>query len=212
MAADVLDELGLSLLLGVFWRVDLTRDFIPLLAASDASTSFGFGVCVAPFPREHLCAIARWSEKQGAYVLLDGSDKESGRSRLGEPLQLDVCMADFKDVLCVRCRYPAHINVLESYAFLLWLKWLLRSRQNHSRRAVVLIDSAVVVGAAAKGRSSSCLRHSLRKVAALELAGNLQIYVVLVPSLHNPADAPSRGVKPGKRSRQTPDGLNSLQR
>ena len=60
---------------------------------------------------------------------------------------------------------------------------------------MVLIDSAVWLGAAAKGRSSTRLNKLLRKVAALELAGELQVHLILVPSAENPSDAPSRGVR-----------------
>jgi hypothetical protein len=98
-----------------------------------------------------------------------------------------------KDILCVRCKYPEHINVLDGEALLLWLRWLLRNRANHSSRAVVLIDSAVIVGAAAKGRSSSRLHRVLRKLAVLQLGSNLQLHVILIPPKHNPADLPSRG-------------------
>ena len=51
------------------------------------------------------------------------------------------------------------------------------------------------MGAAAKGRSSSQLNQLLRKAAALELAGELQVYLVLVPSAENAADRPSRGAR-----------------
>ena len=129
-------ELTIGLVLGVYWRVDLTRTFIPMVASSDASTSFGFGVAVAPFPAELLPSIARWSEKQGAYVVLEG--QPGCGARLGEPLQLDLRLADFRDVLSVRVRHAAHINLLESEAFILWLRWLLRTRRHHSRRVVDL--------------------------------------------------------------------------
>ena len=98
-----LDELALGVIFGVYWRVDLTRDFHPLASASDASTDFGFGVSVCTFLADLLHAVARWSEKQGAYVVLDGDPAEASRvDRMGDCSQLNLRHADFKDVLCVR--------------------------------------------------------------------------------------------------------------
>ncbi len=54
-------------------------------------------------------------------------------------------------------------------------------------------------GAASKRRSSICLLGPVRRVAALELGANMQIYLVLVPSKFNPADNPSRGCRRTKR-------------
>ena len=121
------------------------------------------------------------------------------------PLGLDLdqawslIFADFKDVMSIRFKHSIHINILESQAFVLWLKWLLRSRRNHSYRAVILIDSAVVVGAASKGQTSSGLMRSIRCFAALTLARNLQVYIILVPSSHNPSDVASRGIRQALR-------------
>ena len=85
---EVLAEIQLGRILGVDWKIDLTRPFVPFLSATDASTSFGFGIATAPFPKELLGAVARWSETQGAYVVLD-SDGPNG-TRLGPCLELDL--------------------------------------------------------------------------------------------------------------------------
>ena len=190
---EVLAEIALGLVLGVYWKCDLTRLFVPFLSAADASTSFGFGISTTQFSEDLLWAVVRWSETQGAYVVLE-SEGPVG-NRLGPCLELDLRMADFKDVMSVRFKNSAHIKTLESQAFVLWLKWLLRSRRYHSHRAVILIDSAVVVGAASKGRTSSSLRRCIRRFAALSLAGNVQAYIILLPSSHNPSDGASRGVR-----------------
>ena len=61
---------------------------------------------------------------------------------------------------------------------------------------MVLIDSRVWIGAAAKGRSSSVpLLRLLRRVAAMVLASGVVVHYVYIPSAHNPADAPSRGIR-----------------
>ena len=60
---------------------------------------------------------------------------------------------------------------------------------------MVLVDAQAVLGAAAKGRSSSrCLARDIARIGALAMAGDLLLKLVYIPSEDNPADAPSRGV------------------
>jgi hypothetical protein len=51
--------------------------------------------------------------------------------------------------------YTEHINVPEARAYGLALRWRARNAQWHGQRFVHLLDSQVVLGAQAKGRSSS---------------------------------------------------------
>jgi hypothetical protein len=53
LESSLLAELALVVCLAPAWEADLTREWLPEVIASDASTSFGFGVCVAPllYPR-----------------------------------------------------------------------------------------------------------------------------------------------------------------
>ena len=75
-------------------------------------------------------------------------------------------------------------------------RWLSRKPKNHHSRAVVLVDSKVVLGAATKGRSSAgALRSVLRSLAATLLASDVLLRLVYIPTESNPADAPSRGVR-----------------
>ena len=204
--ARVLQELLISLLLSIFWVADLSRPFLPLICASDASTEFGFGAAVAKVPVNVVRRIARLAEKQGDYVVLDGGTAyEELKSRLGKAHHLDLPLGSFVQVFSIRKRHSAHINILETEAFVLLLRWILRSRKRHCARVVVLVDSMVLQGAAAKGRSSSVLNKLLRKAAALEMAGDLLVHLVLVPSQENPSDDPSRGVR-----RHRPPHVNAL--
>ena len=192
----VLREIVASFLLGVYWLTDLRRPFLPLLSATDASTEYGFGASVAKIPTVLAQRIAQIAEKQGDFVVLDGGTLcGAAARRLGEAHHIDLSLDDFVDVFSVRARHRAHINVLEGEAFVLRLRWLLRTRRHHSTRAVVLIDSAVWCGAAAKGRSSTQLNRLLRRAAALEMMGDAHVHLVLVPSGENPSDFPSRGVR-----------------
>jgi len=183
-------------LLALFWDVDLTRPFLPLLCASDASTEFGFGGSILPLPAHKIREIARWAEKRGAYVVLDNGERLAAyAARLGDPHILDLAKESFTHVFSIRRKAVAHINVLECHAFLNLIRWILRSRHRHCTRVVVLLDSAVLLGAASKGRSSRALNRLLRKAATLEMAGDLQIHLILVPSDENASDSPSRGVR-----------------
>jgi hypothetical protein len=137
---------------------------------------------------------------------------KSYADRLGEPHLFDVALDAFTHVFSIESKYPDHINALEGHAFLVMLRWILRSRKRHSKRVVVLLDSAVWLGAASKGRSCRGLNRLCRKAAALELAGDIQVHLILVPSHENASDPPSRGARFGKESshprRKTPT-LNS---
>ena len=193
LPASVMEELLLGLVLGVFWLADLTRQFLPLVAASDASTEYGFGASIARASVTDVRNLARLAEKRGSYVVLDGGADCSRTTGTGH--QFHMSKEEFVHILSVRKRINSHINILEGEAFLLLLRWLLRSRARHASRVVILVDSAVWLGAAAKGRSSSTLSRLLRKACALQLAGDVMLHLVLVPSSENPSDEPSRGVR-----------------
>ena len=86
-----------------------------------------------------------------------------------------------------------HINVLELRAFLASLAWRLRAAANVHSRGVHLLDSQVVLGALAKGRSASRrLGPLLARANALQLAASLSVILGYVRTEENPADAPSR--------------------
>ncbi len=128
-------------------------------------------------------------------VLADDELTGVDARRFGERREIDISMTEFVDVLSVRRRHGAHINELEGSAFVLCLRRLLRSRRHHARRLVVLVDSAVWLGAAAKGRSSFRLNRMLRRAAALQMADDILLCLIFVPSASNPSDGASRGVR-----------------
>jgi len=139
--------------------------------------------------------VASLAEKRGDYVRFsrDPADEDE-LPRLGRPHRLPLRKADFTDVLSIRARLQAHSGILEAQALLLAVKWVLRSASRQQVRLVLLVDAKTVVGAAAKGRSSSPgLLYIMRQLAAYILAGDLLLRLVYVPSESNPADAPSRG-------------------
>ena len=125
-------------------------------------------------------------------------------------MHLPLSKSHFKSVVSSKRLYAAHSGALEAHGVILGLKWLLRSPGRHGKRTPVLIDALTVLGAAAKGRSSApSIRHEIREISALILAGNLLFRPVYIPSEDNPADAPSRGIVRRWRSRTIPGLIKS---
>ena len=90
-------------------------------------------------------------------------------------------------------RPGAHINELELRALFTLLRGLARSSGNIGMRFAVLVDSLVVLGIAAKGRSCSRRLNSiLRRLNAHVLASGFYVFFGYVASDANPADEPSR--------------------
>ena len=101
----------------------------------------------------------------------------------------------------------SHINILESHALLALLRRL--TIAGGDCRFSVLIDSRVAKCAHAKGRSSSrALLPSLRKAAALQVAGGLYASYSFAPTRLNIADDPTRDaeLRPSSK-RSCLDGL-----
>ena len=90
-------------------------------------------------------------------------------------------------------KFGAHINELELQALFSLVKWLSRSAFNIGLRFAILVDSLVVLGIIAKGRSSSLrLNRILRRINAHLLASGFFPFLGYVASKDNPADRPSR--------------------
>ena len=185
--------------------MDLRRPFAPLVGASDASTDFGFGVSIQKCsPSVALAAVAERSLVDRFHILdhgLRGGDYQDMKGVLRTlPFELN----GFSRVLSIKASRDEHINMLEGHAFLLLVRWLLRRTDLQATRIVLLCDSSVCKSAKTKGRSSTSLNYVLRRCAALELLGDIAVYVLLVPSAEMPADIPSRG-------KQWRNGAKSLQ-
>ena len=69
----------------------------------------------------------------------------------------------------------------------------------------MLVDAQAVLFALIKGRSSApTLRFEVRRIAAHALAADVLLHFLWVPSEHNPADAPSRGLRWRSSHRRPP--------
>ena len=137
----------------------MRRPFLPLVACSDASTEFGFGASIREMPVDVVRGLACYAFKHGPYVAMDAESNVRKESPFSISKYFDFRLDDFTHIIRVRKRKDDHINMLEGEAFLLLLRWVLRSRARHASRIVVLVDSAVWAGAAAKRRSSSRLNR-----------------------------------------------------
>ena len=192
-------ELALFTMLLPYIDADLTRPWADIVVASDTSPSYGFGVSVAAAPPDTLRAFSRTAARRGAFARLerDGAypDEEPEKPRNGRVCPLPINKAAFGTVVSSRAEHDAHAGALEAGGVRLALRWFLRSASCHGQRMVLLVDAQAVLGAVAKGRSSSpSLQREIMRIAALQLAGGILLKLVYVPSEDNPADAPSRGV------------------
>jgi hypothetical protein len=200
-------ELIMVLCLAPLWEADLTREWLGEVEATDASTTFGFGICSLKCSPLLAKRLGRLSEKRGDFVRLNpdaGSDGER-RDRIGNPHHLNLPKCSFKTVLSQRCKHKATPGALEAGALVLLLRWLTRSHWKHASRVPVLVDAKAVLAAASKGRSSArTIQRQMRKLAALTLAGDFLIRYLYVPTEDNPADEPSRGtVRESRRSSES---------
>ena len=90
-------------------------------------------------------------------------------------------------------RRESHINILEESALLRLAQRLLKLK--YPTRVVALVDSNVVRGATAKGRSSSLgLSTILRRFNSLCVAAGLYVHTPFCPTRLNVADDPTRDV------------------
>jgi hypothetical protein len=175
---------------------DLERPFLPMVATSDASPAFGFGVSVRSCPIDCVHEPSSLSERHGDFIRTAEDIGTESRFRVGRPVGLPLSMDSFTDVLSTRASRKSHSGAMEAQALLLLVQWVLRSSLRFGKRLIVGIDAKAVLSAALKGRSSAPSHcATMRSVAAHCLCGDLLLYPLYIPSEFNPADAPSRGIR-----------------
>ena len=87
----------------------------------------------------------------------------------------------------VAAKFSSHINLLEADALCAYMRRLCVGGVRR-QRVIVLLDSAVLIGAGRKGRSSSrALNRRLREVCALALLAELYLELCWVPTWSNAA-------------------------
>lgn len=200
---SVVTELVVALFLMPLQGADPSREFLPLITASDAAPEFGFGVSYLPCPIDLVEKVGSLAERRGDFVkFFPVPGAPPPKDRLGNPHLLPFPQHAFHDAICAKARWQAHSSVLEAHGLLLAVKWLLRKPAHFHHRMVVLVDAKAILGAVAKGRSSApAIRGILRRIAVLLLCTGSLLRLIYVPSEHNAADAPSRGRRRRHRRR-----------
>ena len=218
----VRDEIACAVLLLPLAQSNVRTPVSIQIAATDASSKRG-GRASTITSRAFAKTLYRFSEAKGENGRLDYDSNMHG---LPSPTEMHPAPAPLLDALekhhwtasqSLRFTKAEHINILE----LEMLKQEIKDRANSNRghaRVVNLCDSRVVVGAFAKGRSSSRnLNHRLRSCVPWLLTSDLHLVNLWVPTDRNPADHPSRG-KPIPKPNQTcedpllePELLQSVQ-
>ena len=166
------------------------------IGASDASLGGGGrAACLTSGAVAHT--LYRYSEHHGEHVRLDWQN-----GALAPPTKMRSAPNDLEDLMNAHCwttthkckfNHRQHINILEMKMVKAELKGLVKESSD-PQRAVLLVDSRVVVGAFSKGRSSSKnLNRLLRSMIGWMIAGQKSLHLIWVGTKANPADYPSRG-------------------
>ena len=203
-----LSELALCCSLFALWAADLSRPWLSVMTATDASGSHGFGMCMSkcsPALSRQVAAAAGEGDMVARLHWQAGDPPELPRN--GDVFRLPLSMDDFTDVFSIKADYVAHSGALELEAVRLSLLRLTRVQRRHGHRGVVLADAKVVGSALLKGRTSArTLTRGCSSCGAIQLAADLRLVFPYLPSESNPADWPSRGktrkrgYKPTRRS------------
>jgi hypothetical protein len=211
---EVLAELALNLSLWPYWIVDLTRGWMDVLPVTDASESYGFGLCAANVAPSLTREVASQPYDEDVHVRCT---PEAGAPheipRVGATYRLPFALSKFRPLLAQRATFKAHSGGLDASAVAQGMRTLSRDTRLHSRRGAFLVDARAVMGALRKGRSSApTLRHPICRVAALCLACDWTWRFHYVPSESNAADWPSRGKvyrqERARQRRRTMEGHN----
>ena len=185
------------------------------VSATDASSSGG-GRCSTLTSKAFSKTLYRFGEKKGEYTRLDWQshslEPPSSMEKTPEPLVDSLMKHQWVETESLTFGCKKHINILEMEMLCSEIKDRVATGRGNCR-VVNLCDSRVVVGAFAKGRSSSVqLNHKLRSCMPWLLAGNLSVTNLWVSTKSNPADYPSRGLpipKAGENSVSETDPLLS---
>eukprot|EP00971_Amphidinium_carterae_P339549 6477411-Amphidinium_carterae.1 len=196
LPAHVRQELQGFVCLFPLLRSDLSSCLCPTLYATDATEEIGAVVsadlsladAVLAWTRrtQHLSPIISVMEAHDLYRL----QREERRDGVWEQL---IAKQRFRLITKYRFRSSAHINVKELLAARTALRHLVSSPSLWHTRAMIAIDSQVVVHCLKKGRSSSrAINQILQTMLGDSLSTGARLVPVWVATECNPADAPTR--------------------
>ena len=218
-------ELLSLIVLSPLFETDLRARWSSELVCTDASSSWGASVAAHVSP-DVTAELWRHRDRRGGYVRV-GDDWETLRAAASLSSERDQRIVENAARLADSSPVPApevdpavwleelvahlpwrqmlrfhmpdgdHINVKEARAYCADVRRVAADPAEHGSRRVVGLDSRVVTGAVAKGRSSSArLNAPLRRVVPHQLCGGLYYGSNFVRTHVNPADDPTRGRRP----------------
>ncbi len=190
-----------NITLGIFWNVDLTREWLPFIACSDAAQSYGYGLSTCRLDVNIVREVANVGAK-GVSPLIIGGDPQVSEAR-GDSFMLGKSLNDFKTIYSIKAPQRTHAVTMEGRGALLALLRLTRTARHHRSKLLLGLDAQSILLGLRKGRSSGReTRRLIAAAAAVCMAADLQVNYIYVPSACNPADAPSRGARMPARRRQ----------
>jgi len=192
----ILDELRSFALHLPFATWNMRTSLSPVMIATDATPSSG-GAVVTEVPRPLARELWRLSEIKGEAVRLDRG--ETGELLDDEPKEPSTFASAVAECMpwAVTSSYSfketSHVNLQEMRALRREVTRLIARGGCQGAVLIALNDSRVVVGAIAKGRSSSFkLNGLLRGLLPHLVLARVSLAVLWVETAANPADHPSR--------------------
>ena len=137
------------------------------------------------------------ADAPGHYAAVpDPTSLRTHHTRQGAPVVLPFAQSEFVDVISLRAKRPGSAGELEGHALLLAVEYVARAANRHRKHVLFTVDAQAVLYVALKGRSSSpSLGFIFRRLGALVSATGIHPHYLWIPSEHNPADRPSRGLR-----------------
>ncbi len=174
--------------------VDLATPFADIVFATDASMTGG-AVVSTPVSVKDQMMLLRYSQRKGwsSWQDLEHPSPTPKMFCSNEVKEL-VSASQWKVELSVRWKFEEPcIVILEAQALVLALKIITSRPELHAKRIAFFVDSTSLLGAVAKGRSSSRrLNRIFQKISSLLIVANVRPIWLWIPSEYNPADTPSR--------------------
>ena len=192
----IADELRSAALHLPFARWNMRRPLSTTLIASDATPSSG-GAVAAEVPESIIKALWKHTEVRGEACRLDRPaaflpDAEVPKEASAFASVVSECL-EWRVVSSYHMRQTSHISLQECRAVRKEVMRLAADPDQHGKVFVFLNDSRVVVGAMAKGRSSSFkLNGLLRGMLPHLLFSDMALALLWIETCANLADHPSR--------------------
>ena len=198
---------------------DLKREWHSEVTCSDASLT-GTGVCAATYDVQQVCKhgsqreLWRYKSKDAAHNARDHFAKADPFSDISTVSKISAVSSwdefaindefveiprsflqssEWKTLFASRMRMPEHITLLEGRAVVQTLRHKTRAQESFHKRHLHLGDNLGMTLCLDRGRAKNKqLLFQCRRVAAFNIAADIEVHHRWIPSELNPADAPSR--------------------